>query len=228
MSIESIQNREDVSPPRVRITYDISVGDSIERRELPFVIGVFGDFSADGDSRALWRDQECFPIDKVTFNTVLDTLQPRVKFKIASSLVGGYLDVDLTFHHIDDFEPSQILKRVEPLRRFQHSRSPDDQEILRLHLDGILHAPMFQRLESAWRGLWHLVSRTEPGSQVRIELFDVSKQELLRDLQGADELHRSYLFRKLYAESYGNRAVILLRSSSVTTHSQQLPRTWNC
>ena len=187
----------------MRITYDAPCGDSTETCELPFVIGVLGDFSANGDSRPRWQDRECVPIDKDTFNAVLAAIHPRIRFKIASPLVDGDLDVDLTFHHIDDFEPRQILKRFQPLCRFQHSQSPDDQEILRLHLDRILHAPTFQRLESAWRGLGHLASRTEPGSQVRIELIDVSKEELLRDLQGADEFGRSHLFEKLYAEPYG-------------------------
>ncbi len=201
--MESIQNRDGASPPRVRITYDMLVGASTESRELPFVIGVLGDFSADSDSRSRWPDRKCFPIDKDTFNAVLDTVHPRVKLKIPSSLAGDELDVDLSFRHIDDFEPRQILRQVEPFRRFQHSQSTDDQEIVRLHLDQILHEPKFQRLESAWRGLWHLVSRTEPSSQVRIELIDVSKEELLRDLHGADESNQSYVFRKLYTERYG-------------------------
>ena len=212
--------------PRVRITYEDRQGDSAESRELPFVIGVLGDFSAEGQSRPQRRDWKRLPIDKDTFNRVLDTVRPRVKFTIASSLVGGSLDVDLTFRHIDDFAPGQIVERIDSLHELRRTKSPHDRATLWLHLDRILHAPAFQKLESAWRGLWHLVSRTEPDSQVRIELIDVNKVELLRDLQRADEFDRSYLFKKLYVESYGLRGrdpfALFIGDYTFTTTSEDL------
>jgi type VI secretion system protein ImpC len=199
---ESTRNLHGENPARVRIAYEVEIGDSTERRELPFVIGVLGDFSACAH-RPRFRERRFTPVGCDTFNTVLDTVHPRVQFKIASSLAGGELDVDLTFHHLDDFGPERIPERIEPLRELLRSTSDDDQEICRQHLDKILHAPEFQRLESAWRGLWYLVSRAEASSQVKIKLIDVSKEELLHDLRSAPEVYASSVSRKLYDEPYG-------------------------
>src|SRR5271170_5909825 len=183
-----ISSGSDQEKARVRIAYDVQAGDSIESRELPFVIGVLGDFSANA-GRGPWSEREILPVDSGSFNDVLDAVRPRVRFKMMSSLAGG-LEIDLTFRHMDDFGPErfveQIIGRLEPLRRLYHSRSSNDGQILRIHVDAILHAPEFQALESAWRGLWWLVSRSEASPRVKIKLIDVSKQELLRDTQDAD------------------------------------------
>lgn len=199
---ESTRRLHGENPTRVRIAYEVEIGDSTESRELPFVVGVLGDFSACAHRPRL-GERRFTPVDRDTFSTVLDTVHPRVQFKIASSLEGGELDVDLTFRRLDDFGPERILERIEPLRELLRSTSDDDQEICRQHLDKILHAPEFQRLESAWRGLWYLVSRTEASSQVKIKLIDVSKEELLHDLRSAPEVYASAVSRKLYDETYG-------------------------
>jgi type VI secretion system protein ImpC len=189
--------------PRVTITYDLQTGDAVESRELPLVIGVLGDFGAASHNRAAWDSREALLVDRDSFNEALDTVRPRVRFKVASSLAGGELEVDLTFRHLDDFGPGRVAEQIEPLRSLHRSDSPHDHEIVRLHLAAILEAPEFGRLEATWRGLWHLVSRIEPGGPVKVKLIDVSKAELLRDLQNEAEYDRSVLFEKVYDESFG-------------------------
>ena len=130
-------NLDAIIAPRVTITYDLQTGDSTERRELPFVIGVLGDFGAAAHDRRAWDSRAALPVHRDSFNGVLDTVSPRLRFKIASSLPGGELEVDLTFHHLDDFAPERVVEQIEPLRRLQRSDSPHDHEIVRLHLADI-------------------------------------------------------------------------------------------
>ena len=75
--------------------------------------------------------------------------------------------------------------------------------LVSLQLNEILHAPEFQKLEGSWRGLKYLLSQTETGTQLKIKVLNVSKKELLRDLQRAPEFDQSALFKKVYEEEYG-------------------------
>src|SRR5438552_8224856 len=67
----------------------------------------------------------------------------------------------------------------------------------------IMHAPQFQKLESTWRGLHYLLSQTETGELLKLKVLNVSKKDLLRDLQRAPEFDQSALFKKVYEEEYG-------------------------
>ncbi|GLS05873.1 hypothetical protein GCM10007860_30340 [Chitiniphilus shinanonensis] len=116
---ESIQKRLlRIRPPRVRITYDVETGGAIEKRELPFIVGVFADLSADRE------DPEAFPplkertmvdIDRDNFNDVLKTAAPRVKLSGVDDLLSeqpGKLSGAIVFKTLDDFEPLNIVTAV--------------------------------------------------------------------------------------------------------------------
>jgi type VI secretion system protein ImpC len=75
--------------------------------------------------------------------------------------------------------------------------------LISLQLNEILHHPAFQKLESTWRGLKYLLDRSETGEMLKIKIFNVSKKELLRDLQRAAEFDQSAMFKKVYEEEYG-------------------------
>src|SRR5919112_235535 len=75
--------------------------------------------------------------------------------------------------------------------------------LLSIQLNEILHAPEFQRLEASWRGLKYLLSQTETGVGLKLKVLNVSKKELLRDLQRAPEFDQSALFKKVYEEEFG-------------------------
>jgi type VI secretion system protein ImpC len=75
--------------------------------------------------------------------------------------------------------------------------------LISLQLNEVMHAPEFQRLESTWRGLKYLLSQTETSTMLKIRVLNVSKKELLRDLQRAPEFDQSALFKKVYEEEYG-------------------------
>ncbi|MBZ5658166.1 MAG: type VI secretion system contractile sheath large subunit [Acidobacteriia bacterium] len=120
-----------------------------------------------------------------------------------SSSSGGELEVDLTFSAIEDFEPDRLIDRIELLSEIAKRTDSDGPGSLNRHLDRILHAPEFQAVEAAWRGLWYLVSQTETSSQLQIKVLDASKSELLRDLQRAPEVDQSWFFKRVYEEPYG-------------------------
>lgn len=75
--------------------------------------------------------------------------------------------------------------------------------LLSLQLNEILHHPEFQKLEGTWRGLKYLLSQSETSSMLKIKVLNVSKKDLLRDLQRAPEFDQSALFKKVYEEEYG-------------------------
>ena len=75
--------------------------------------------------------------------------------------------------------------------------------LISLQLNEVLHAPEFQKLEGSWRGLKYLMANSETGTQLKIKMLNVSKKELLRDLQRAPEFDQSAIFKKVYEEEYG-------------------------
>jgi type VI secretion system protein ImpC len=75
--------------------------------------------------------------------------------------------------------------------------------LVSIQLNEILHHPDLQKLEASWRGLKYLVDQTECTSQLKIRVLNVSKKELLRDLQRAPEFDQSVMFKKVYEEEFG-------------------------
>jgi type VI secretion system protein ImpB len=124
---ESIQKKlQKVRPPRVQLTYDVERGDAIEQKELPFVLGVVGDFS--GQSQAdlpRLKDRKFVNVDVDNFDDVMRGLAPRVAYQVKNRLTdqGGTFGVGLTFQSIRDFRPESVVQQVEPLRALVEARS---------------------------------------------------------------------------------------------------------
>src|SRR5262245_8291949 len=126
MARESTQHKLDrVRPPRVHITYDVEIGDAIEMKELPFVVGVLADLSGKPDEPLpRLRDRKFVDIDRDTFNDVMKGSKPRVAFKVDNKLTNddSKMGVELRFNNMDDFEPEQVVNQVEPLRKLLEVR----------------------------------------------------------------------------------------------------------
>lgn len=123
---ESTQKQlQKVRPPRVQITYDVEVGDAIEQKELPFVVGVLGDFSGNPEKPLpRLRDRKFVNIDPDDFDDVMKGMTPRAAYKVKNTLTGeGELGVELEFESMDDFTPESVVQQVEPLRKLQEARS---------------------------------------------------------------------------------------------------------
>jgi type VI secretion system protein ImpB len=124
---ESIQKRlQKVRPPRVQMTYDVEIGDAIEKKELPFVVGVVGDFSGQSEvEQKKLRDRKFVNVDNDNFDEVLKAVEPRAVFRVPNKLTekGGEFAVDLKFKSIDDFRPESVVQQVEPLRKLLEART---------------------------------------------------------------------------------------------------------
>jgi len=111
-------------PPRVQITYDVEIGNAIEKKEIPFVVGVMSDLS--GSSQAplpKLKDRKFVEIDRDNLNDVLAATKPEVTCLVDNKLTGeGKLKVTLEFKHMDDFRPERIVDRVEPLAKLLRAR----------------------------------------------------------------------------------------------------------
>jgi len=124
---ESVQKRlQKVRPPRVQLTYDVERGDAIEQKELPFVVGVLGDYAGQSEQpQGKLRDRKFVNVDLDNFDDVMEGLAPRAAFRVKNRLTpeGGELAVDLTFNRFEDFRPESVVEQVEPLRRLLEARS---------------------------------------------------------------------------------------------------------
>lgn len=124
---ESVQKRlQKVRPPRVQLTYDVEIGDAIEVKELPFVVGVLGDFAAQSkQEQGKVRDRKFVNIDMDNFDDVMEGMAPRAAYRVKNRLTleGGELGVDIEFRKFEDFRPESVVQQVEPLRKLQEARS---------------------------------------------------------------------------------------------------------
>lgn len=123
---ESTQHKLDrVRSPRVQITYDVEVAGAVEKKELPYVIGVLGDLSGKpAEELPRLKDRKFVNIDRDNFNEVMKGMKPRLEFRAENTLKGdgGQIGVELKFNSLSDFEPEQVVKQIEPLKKLLEIR----------------------------------------------------------------------------------------------------------
>ena len=127
MPKESLQKKVGrVRPPRVQITYDVQVGDAIEKRDIPFVVGVLADLSGMPEKPLPPISKRKFvSIDRDNVNDVMKKIGPRLAFKVPNRLSEDdtKLNVELRFESMDDFQPARIAQQVTPLRKLLELRN---------------------------------------------------------------------------------------------------------
>lgn len=127
MARESTQQKlSRVRAPRVHITYDVEVGDAREQKELPFVVGVVGDYAGNPlTPPPKLKDRKFVSIDRDNFNSVLKGTKPRLTYRVNNTLTndGTQLPIELNFTSLEDFEPQNVVKQVEPLRKLLEVRN---------------------------------------------------------------------------------------------------------
>jgi len=122
MARESTQHKLDrVRSPRVHITYDVETGGAIELKELPFVVGVVGDFTGQPvEPLPKLKDRKFVEVNPDNFDSVLEGMKPHLAFSVENKLSdeadAPNLKVDLTFKSMDDFEPENVARQVKPLK----------------------------------------------------------------------------------------------------------------
>ena len=129
MAKQSTQHKLDrVRPPRVHVTYDVEVGDAIELKELPFVMGVLGDFTGqpEGPLPKL-KERKFVEVNPDNFDSVLEGMKPHLAFSVENKLSedpeAGQIKVDLRFKGLEDFEPEQVARQVKPLKEMLDLRT---------------------------------------------------------------------------------------------------------
>ncbi|NQU23383.1 MAG: type VI secretion system contractile sheath small subunit [Candidatus Nealsonbacteria bacterium] len=159
--------------PRVHIRYDVDIGDAQEKRELPFVVGVLGDFSGDPTEKLKpFRDREFIQIDRDNFAKVMKRMTPGANFRVENTLEGdgSELSVQLKFESMEDFEPANIAKQVKPLQKLLETRNKLRDLLTRIDM------------EPEYEGLWEeVLKNTEQLQKLESELggaaSDSEKQE---------------------------------------------------
>ncbi|AMW80247.1 type VI secretion protein [Acinetobacter sp. TGL-Y2] len=123
---ESVQKKlQRIRPPRVQLTYDVEIGDGKEVKELPFVVGVLGDFSAASElEKTKLKDKKFINVDLENIDEVMESLAPRASFQVENTISeeGGRMGVDLTFNSMADFRPENVVQQVDPLRKLVDAR----------------------------------------------------------------------------------------------------------
>src|SRR5690606_34192024 len=125
---ESVHKKlERIRPPRVHISYDVEVGGAIEMKELPFVMGVLGDFTGNPrEPLARLKDRKFVEVNPDNFDDVLKSMKPHLQFTVGNKLSddpnAGKIAVDLDFESLDDFSPDRVAQQVEPLRKLLELR----------------------------------------------------------------------------------------------------------
>lgn len=165
MARESVHAKlERVRPPRVHVTYNVEIGNAIELKEIPFVMGVFADLSGmPEDPLPKIKDRRFVEITPDNFDSVLESMKPRVAFSVENKLSdepsAGKIGVDLTFKTIEDFEPENVARRVQPLKELLE---------LRTKLSDLVGT--LQGNEKLDRLLQDVITNTDKLEQVRAEI----------------------------------------------------------
>jgi type VI secretion system protein ImpB len=112
----------------VQITYDVEVGGAIEIKELPFVVGVLGDFTGNpAEPLPKLKDRKFVEVNPDNFDTVLEGMKPRLQFNVENKLSdeadAPQLKVELKFRTMEDFEPGNVAKQVKPLKEMLDLRT---------------------------------------------------------------------------------------------------------
>ena len=111
-------------PPRVQITYDVEIGDAVEKKELPLVVGLMSDLSGQpAQPLPKLKERRFVEIDRDNFNEVMGNIGPRLDLSVGDTMKGeGSLKIELNFKNFDDFHPEAIVKQVPRLAKLLEAR----------------------------------------------------------------------------------------------------------
>lgn len=115
-----------VRKPRVHITYEVETEGAVVVKDLPFVVGVMGDFSGNPtEPLKPLKDRKFVSIDRDSFDEVMRRMTPGLEFRVENTLAddGSEMPVKLKFSSIEDFEPANVVEQVDPLRKLLDTRN---------------------------------------------------------------------------------------------------------
>jgi type VI secretion system protein ImpB len=111
-------------PPRVQITYDVEIGDAVEKKELPLVVGLLADLSGQpAQPLPKLKERRFVEIDRDNFDEVLGNITPRLDLSVPDTMKGdGNLKIELNFKEFSDFHPEAIVSQVPRLAKLLEAR----------------------------------------------------------------------------------------------------------
>jgi type VI secretion system protein ImpB len=116
-----------VRPPRVKITYDVEVGNAIQKKELPFIVGILADLSGKPEQPLpKLKERKFVEIDRDNFDDVLEAIGPRLAFRVENKLQpgsGDMFNILLKFEKMEDFSPVSVVKQIAPLKELYEARN---------------------------------------------------------------------------------------------------------
>lgn len=115
-----------VRKPRVHITYEVETEGAAIVRELPFVVGVMGDYAGDpAEPLKPLAERKFVQIDRDNFNDVMGRIAPGLNLKVDNTLAGdgSQMGVNLKFRSIEDFEPAKVAEQVPALKAMLETRA---------------------------------------------------------------------------------------------------------
>jgi type VI secretion system protein ImpC len=146
------------------------------------------------------KKSQAAPVEKVIEKSVLDQIVEEGRF--AKDVAGRERGKNLVSEFV-----SQVLEGAMTVSKdaevMINARIAQIDHLISIQLNEILHHEQFQKLEGSWRGLKYLMDQSETSANLKIKVLNVSKKELLRDLQRAPEFDQSALFKKVYEEEFG-------------------------
>ncbi|MGA0953219.1 MAG: type VI secretion system contractile sheath small subunit, partial [Burkholderiaceae bacterium] len=106
-------------------TYDVEIGDAVEKKELPFVMGVLADLAGHPDGApSKLKDRRFVEIDRDNFNQIMEKISPRLDISVEDRLKGeGEIKVELNFKEFSDFHPEAIVQQVPRLAKLLEART---------------------------------------------------------------------------------------------------------
>lgn len=119
------QKLDRVRKPRVHITYEVETEGAVVQKELPFVMGVVGDFSGNPtEPLKPLKDRKFIQIDRDNFNDIMARMTPGLNMRVENTIAGDGTEmaVQLKFNSMDDFSPANVVKQVEPLKKLLDTR----------------------------------------------------------------------------------------------------------
>ncbi len=150
-----------VRKPRVHITYNVDTGDATEKKELPFLMGVVGDFSGNPMKRSstgeyepaelkTLRDRKFVNIDRDNINEVLKQMTPGVAMEVDNTIKGDgtKMKVNLAFESLKDFDPAKVAMQVPALKKLLDVRSQLSELLTKADVSSKLDATLEEVLKN--------------------------------------------------------------------------------
>ncbi len=111
-------------PPRVQITYDVEIGDAVEVKELPFVVGIMADLAGDTTQKK-FKERKFTQIERENFDEVMENIGPTLSFTVPNKIddKGQNVPIELKFNKLSDFGPMAIVNQVDKIRETYERRS---------------------------------------------------------------------------------------------------------